>query len=167
MPKKPLTEVQRFSGLAEARRIINNAEGFYFAGELVPFAPEFKELALQAISETEQRAILTHLLREQVKDACHRAMAAGAKICLPVSEKDLREAKALLEPLYHEALALYKEEKRGQYEPMAVVDAALLKSLYDFVLEVIEHPDGSLLESAAELRDALTPFVTGTTCQTS
>src|SRR2546423_35064 len=47
----PLTDEQFEAGLSEARRIINQSAGYYFGGELVPFAKEFKSLALRAIND--------------------------------------------------------------------------------------------------------------------
>lgn len=44
-----LTPEQQRAGIAQARRIIREAAGYYFGGELIPFAPEFKSLALDAL----------------------------------------------------------------------------------------------------------------------
>jgi hypothetical protein len=47
--KRDLTSEQMEAGLQQASRIIREAAGFYFGGEIMPFAPEFKRLALNAI----------------------------------------------------------------------------------------------------------------------
>jgi hypothetical protein len=53
-PSSPnLTEEQFQAGLSEARRIINQSAGYYFGGELTPFADPFKSLALRAINRLE------------------------------------------------------------------------------------------------------------------
>jgi hypothetical protein len=49
-----MTKEQIQTGIHEARRIIKDAAGFYFGGELIPFAPEFKALAFAAIEELEK-----------------------------------------------------------------------------------------------------------------
>jgi hypothetical protein len=49
-----LTAEQVASGIVEAHRIIRDAVGYNFGGEVVPFAPEFKALALDAIDQVYQ-----------------------------------------------------------------------------------------------------------------
>jgi len=46
-----VTKEQKEAGIQEARRIITNSAGYYFGGDLIHFAPEFKALALAAIEE--------------------------------------------------------------------------------------------------------------------
>ncbi len=48
---------------------------------------------------------------ERERDYRARMMMAGSMICLPVSEKNLREAKALLTPAYHDAVRDYKASR--------------------------------------------------------
>lgn len=52
--EQPLTDMQMRAGLSEARRIIRDARGYVFGGELIPFDERFKELALNAIAQLEQ-----------------------------------------------------------------------------------------------------------------
>ena len=63
---EPLTAEQRATGFAQARRIITNAAGYHFGGELTPFDPHFKALALEALVESQQEVAR---LREAMSNA--------------------------------------------------------------------------------------------------
>lgn len=62
--QEPLSWKRLDDGLREARRFIRDAETFSHAKELIPFAPECRKLALEALDAIEHEALLWRTHRE-------------------------------------------------------------------------------------------------------
>jgi hypothetical protein len=63
------------------------------------------------------------LARLALQDMRYRAMAAGALLCEPVTVDQIRRAKALLEPIYYDALVEIKALKEEGHESLHIPDA--------------------------------------------
>jgi hypothetical protein len=55
-----------------------------------------------------------HLLELELREIRYRLMAVGAHLCEPVSDKNLRDAKKLLEPVYQDAMQAMKDERMSE-----------------------------------------------------
>jgi len=64
------------AGVQQARRIISQAAGFTFGGELVPFADHFKTLALDSIEALEQQVRDLTCEVESLRDELQQEVAA-------------------------------------------------------------------------------------------
>jgi hypothetical protein len=102
------------------------------------------------ITAEEKRVKLLELELQEVR---YRVLAVGALLCEPVSDNNLREAKKLLDPVYHDALAAHQIERMrepAERTKTLVADSVRWKMVEQPIIDWRESVNFPVADSAAQ-----------------
>lgn len=174
-----LSPEQLHAGAIEARKFINQAAGYYFAGELTPFVPELKELALRAIDQLEANtaqleALKSNPIEAEVEVICRDCgthmggMIAGSKVKWVVCQKcqsskapaSVKEIMELVDKIGSEPFLDLRSKIESSLNGL-MCGVALLQAAKSQLTKEVEQlqEENAALVADKELLDKVTPMM--------